>query len=135
MARQIYVNLPVKNLERSRIFFKHLGFSFDPRFTNDSGACMVVGDNIYVMLLAEAFFKTFTKKTVCDAKKTTEVLVCLSCGSRDEVNELVVKATQAGGTIPREPQDHGCMYGHAFEDLDGHIWELVCMESTAQMQA
>ena len=132
MAKQIYVNLPVKVLKRSMAFFTALGFGFEPKFTNDSAACMVVGENIFVMLLDESFFKTFTKKELCDAKKSTEVLVCLSCDSRAQVNDLVARATAAGGTIPREPQDHEFMYGHAFEDLDGHIWELIYMEPSAQ---
>ena len=128
MARQIYVNLPVKNVEQTKAFFSALGFSFNPQFSNEQALCMVVEDNIYVMLLVESFFKTFINKEISDAKKSTEVLVCLSCNSRAEVDELVAKALKAGGKIPREPQDHGFMYGHAFEDLDGHIWELVHME-------
>jgi predicted lactoylglutathione lyase len=90
---------------------------------------MIVEDNISVMLLAEPFFKTFTSKPVADAKKSTEVLVCLSCGSKDEVDGLVAKASANGGKTVREPQDHGFMYQHAFEDPDGHIWELVHMRS------
>lgn len=132
MARQIYVNLPVKDLKRSLAFFTALGFGFEPKFTNDNAACMILGENIFVMLLVERFFKTFTKKALCDAKKSTEVLVCLSCDSRAHVTDLVSKATAAGGTIPRELQDHGFMYGHAFEDLDGHIWELIYMEPSTQ---
>lgn len=131
MAKQIYVNLPVKNLKQSMTFFTALGFRFEPNFTNDAAACMIVGENIFVMLLIESFFKTFTKKELCDAKKSTEVLVCLSCDSRAHVDELVAQASAAGGTIPRDPQDHGFMYAHAFEDLDGHIWELVYMEPRA----
>lgn len=128
MARQIYVNLPVKNLEQTKAFFATLGFSFNQQFSNEQAACMVVEDNIYVMLLVESYFKSFITKEVSDAKKSTEVLLCLSCDSRAEVDDIVAKAVKAGGTIPREPQDHGFMYGHAFEDLDGHIWELVYME-------
>ncbi len=132
MSRQIYVNLPIKNMERSKAFFDKLGFSFNPQFTNDQGACMVVADgSIYVMLLVESFFKTFTKKSVADATRSTEVLVCLSCESRAEVDELVAKARAAGATVPNAPQDHGFMYGHGFEDLDGHIWELAYMDMTA----
>lgn len=127
MARQIFVNLPVKDLNRSVAFFTALGFSVDPRFTNDSATCMIVGENIFVMLLIEPFFQGFIKKDICDARKSTEVLVCLSCESRTEVDELVAKAVAAGGTLPRASEDHGFMYSHAFEDLDGHIWELVYM--------
>lgn len=130
MKRQIYVNLPIKNMERSQAFFASLGFSFNPQFTNEQGACMVVADDIYVMLLVEPFFQTFTAKPVADATKSTEVLVCLSCENRAEVDVLVAKARAAGGTVPRAPQDHGFMYGHGFEDLDGHHWELVHMSGT-----
>jgi uncharacterized protein len=130
MSKQIYVNLPVKNLDRSKDFFSSLGFSFNPQFTNDQGACMVVSDAIYVMLLQEEFFKTFTKKQIADTKKTTEVLVCLNTESRAEVDALVAKAVAAGGTAPNPTQDHGFMYGHGFEDLDGHTWELVYMDPT-----
>ncbi len=131
MARQIYVNLPVKNLERSKAFFGSLGFSFNPQFTNESGAGMVIADNIYAMLLTESFFQTFTKKPVADATRSTEVLVCLSCESRAEVDELVRKAIAAGGKAPNAPQDHGFMYSHGFEDIDGHVWELVYMDPSA----
>jgi predicted lactoylglutathione lyase len=128
---QIFVNLPVKNIERSRAFFSALGYSFNPQFSNDSALSMIVSDTIYVMLLAEPFFQTFTAKPISDATKSTEVLVCLSCASRAEVDALVAKALAAGGTAPRAPQDHGFMYGHGFEDPDGHIWELVYMEPGA----
>ena len=132
MSRQIFVNLPIKNMERSQAFFKSLGFSFNPQFTNDQGACMIVDDqHIYVMLLVESFFQTFTKKPISDATKSTEVLVCLSCESRAEVDDLVKKAIAAGATSPNPPQDHGFMYGHGFTDLDGHIWELAYMDPNA----
>lgn len=131
MSRQIFVNLPVKDLERAKAFFGRLGFGFNPQFTNESGACMVIADGICAMLLTEPFFQTFTKKPVADASKSTEVLVCLSCESRAEVDELVCKALAAGGKAPNAPQDHGFMYGHGFEDLDGHIWELVYMDPHA----
>jgi predicted lactoylglutathione lyase len=131
MGRQIYVNLPIRNMERTQAFFKSLGFSFNPQFTNEQGACMVVADDIFVMLLTEAFFAGFTKKPVSDARKSTEVLVCLSCTSRDEVDELVRKAVAAGGKTPVPSQDHGFMYGHGFEDLDGHQWELMYMAPNA----
>lgn len=127
MARQIYVNLPVRELERTKAFFAALGFGFDPKYTDENAACMIIGENIFAMLLVEDFFRTFTPKQVCDATKSTEVLVCLSCETRGEVDELVGRAVAAGGTVPREPQDYGFMYGHAFEDLDGHIWELIAM--------
>ena len=131
MHKQIFVNLPVGDLPRSKAFFESLGLAFNPQFTNDQGACLVVGENIYAMLLVKDFFKTFTGKPLVDATRSTEVLVCLSCESRAEVDDLVARAVQAGGTAPRKPQDHGFMYGHGFEDLDGHIWELMHMDPTA----
>ena len=105
MATQIFVNLPVKDLPRSVAFFTRLGFTFNPRFTDHNATCMIVGENIFVMLLVESFFKTFTKKALCDATRSTEVLVCLSCESRAEVDALVKKALAAGGASPRPPQD------------------------------
>jgi uncharacterized protein len=131
MARKIFVNLPIRNMERSKAFFQALGFSFNPQFTNDQGACMVVSEDIFVMLLVEPFFQTFTKKRIADARESTEVLVCLSCDSRAEVDDLVKKAVAAGATTPNAPQDHGFMYGHGFQDLDGHIWELMYMDVNA----
>ena len=133
MHKQIFVNLAVRDLKRSMDYFKALGFDFNPQFTSDQGASMIVGENIYAMLLTEPFFQTFTKKPISDAKKSTEVLVCLSCESRAEVDDLVAKAVAAGGTTPREPKDYGFMYGHGFLDLDGHIWELVYMDPNAVM--
>ena len=131
MSRKIFVNLPIKSMERSQAFFKALGFSFNPQFTNEQGACMVIAEDIFAMLLVEPFFQTFTKKPIADATKTTEVLVCLSCESRAEVDEMVRKAVAAGGTAPNAPQDHGFMYAHGFEDLDGHVWELAWMDPAA----
>ncbi len=127
MNRMIFVNLPVQDLPRSRAFFEALGYHFDPEFSNDQGACCVISEHIHAMLLTEPFFKTFTKKEIVDARRATEVLLCLSCESREEVDALVAKAVAAGGRTPSEPQDHGFMYSHAFEDLDGHVWELVHM--------
>jgi uncharacterized protein len=131
MHKQIFVNLPVGDLKRSMTFFKALGLSFNANFTNDDAACLVIGDNIFAMLLVEKFFQTFTEKQIVDAHTATESLVCLSCESRAEVDDLVSRAIAAGGRAPREPQDHGFMYAHGFEDLDGHIWELVHMNPEA----
>ncbi len=117
-------------MERSKAFFASLGFTFNAQFTNEQGACMVTGDDNYVMLLVKPFFQTFTKKPIADGK-STEVLVCLSCESRAEVDELVRKAVAAGATTPNAPTDHGFMYGHGFEDLDGHGWELMWMDPAA----
>lgn len=131
MPTQIYVNLPVKNLNQTIKFFTQLGYTFNPQFTDDTATCMIVSEDIFVMLLTEAKFKTFTPKAICDATKSTEVLICLSCESRANVDEMVKKAVAAGGTTYNEPQDHGFMYAHGFQDLDGHIWELIYMEPDA----
>ena len=131
MATKIFVNLPVKNLNKSIEYFTKLGFSFNQRFTDETATCMIVTDDIFVMLLTEEKFKTFTPNEICDAKKYTEVLVCLSLESRAKVDEMVRKAVDAGGTTYNEPQDHGFMYGHGYQDLDGHIWELIYMEPGA----
>ena len=131
MHKQIFVNLPVADLPRAKAFFESLGLRFEPKFSNEQGACLVVGENIFAMLLVNDFFRTFTAKPIADATRSTEVLVCLSCESRGEVDALVKKALAAGGTAPRAPQDHGFMYAHGFEDLDGHIWELVAMDPDA----
>jgi predicted lactoylglutathione lyase len=136
MHKQIFVNLPVRDLARSRAFFVSLGFGFNPQFSNDDGACMILGENIFAMLLVEPFFQGFTSKPVADARGTTEVLTCLSCESREEVDALVAKALAAGGRAPNPKQDLGFMYGHGFEDLDGHLWELAWMDpQAAGMQA
>lgn len=126
-AKEMFVNLPVKDLPRSMAFFRALGFDFNLQFTNESGACLVLGPNIYAMLLAEPFFASFTGKTIIDAHEQVEVLVCISVAERAKVDEVVAKAKAAGGTVPRDPQDHGFMYGHGFQDLDGHVWEVVAM--------
>lgn len=131
MTTKIFVNLPVKNLNHSVEFFTKLGFSFNAQFTDETATCMIVSDNIFVMLLTHEKFKTFTPKEICDATKSTEVLVCLSSESREEVDEMVHKAVAAGGKTYKEPQDHGFMYGHGFQDLDSHIWEIIYMEPSA----
>jgi hypothetical protein len=131
MPTKIFVNLPVKDLQKSIKFFTTLDFTFNPQFTDETAACMVVSEDIFVMLLTEDKFKMFTPKAICDATKSTEVLVCLSFESRENVNDMVRKAVAAGGTTYNEPQDHGFMYGHGFQDLDGHIWELIYMEPSA----
>lgn len=134
-ARKIFVNLPVKDLERSMQFFRILGFDFNPQFTDETAACMVVSEDIYVMLLTEAKFAVFTPKAVSDAKKTTEVLVALSCHGRDEVDDLVKKAVASGGSTYADAKDYGFMYQHGFQDPDGHIWELFYMHPDAVPQA
>jgi predicted lactoylglutathione lyase len=125
MTQQIFVNLPVSDLPRSMAFFRKLGFDFNPTFTNEQGACMVIGDNIFAMLLTRPFFQSFTKKQVADPHTTAQVLVCISRESRAEVDQMVAAAKAAGGKAYNEPQDHDFMYQHGFEDPDGNTWELV----------
>jgi predicted lactoylglutathione lyase len=132
MATKIFVNLPVKDLNRSMAFFNNLGYTFDPRFTDETAACLVISDDIFAMLLTETKFQEFTPKLLCDATKNTEVLVCLSCESRAQVDDLVHRAITAGGTTYADPKDYGFMYGHGFQDLDGHLWELIYMEPEAR---
>jgi predicted lactoylglutathione lyase len=131
MTTKIFVNLPVKDLKRSMEFFTKLGYKFNPQFTDETAACMIISEDIYVMLLTQAKFKEFTPKGICDAMKSTEVLVCLSCESRDKVNDMVSKAVAAGGMTYAQSKDYGFMYQHGFQDLDGHIWELIYMEPSA----
>jgi uncharacterized protein len=131
MPSKIFVNLPVKNLNLSVEFFTKLGFGFNQQFTDETATCMIVTDDIFVMLLTEEKFKSFTPKEICDARRYTEVLVALSLESRAEVDEMVRKAVAAGGATYNEPQDHGFMYGHGFQDLDGHIWEVFYMDPAA----
>ena len=127
-TRKMFVNLPVHDLKRSMDFFGKLGFSFNPQFTDANGACMVVSDEAYVMLLGEPFFRQFTKREPCDTRKQTETLVALSCDSRAEVDELVKKAIANGGQHAMDAQDHGFMYGWSFYDPDGHHWEVFWMD-------
>lgn len=134
-SKQIFVNLPVKDLNRSVDFFTKVGFEFNPQFTDENATCMIIGENIFAMLLTEKFFQTFTAKAIADATKTAEVIVALSAASRAEVDELVNKAQAAGGTISNDPADHGFMYSWGFQDPDGHYWELVYMDPSAAGQA
>jgi len=127
-SRKIFLNLPVRDLQRSMEFFSKLGFEFNPQFTDDNAACMIISGEAFVMLLAEPFFKTFTARAVCDTSSHTEGICALSCSSRAEVDELVRKALGGGGRPAKEPQDHGFMYGWSFYDLDGHHWEVVWMD-------
>jgi hypothetical protein len=131
MDTKIFVNLPVKDLNRSIAFFTALGFRFNPQFTDETATCMVVSDDIFVMLLTHEKFKTFTPRPICDATKSTEVLVCLSRESRAKVDDMVRQAVAAGGATYNDPQDHGFMYAHGFQDIDGHIWELMYMDPSA----
>jgi uncharacterized protein len=128
MSTQIFVNLPIKDLNKSVEFFTTLGYKFNPKFTDENATCMIVAENIFVMLLIEEFFKTFAPKEICDTTKSVEVLVALSFESRAAVDEMVAKAIAAGGSTYKEPSDMGFMYQHGFQDLDGHIWEIFFME-------
>ncbi len=128
MNTQVFINLCVSDLPKSMEFFKALGFTFNPQFTNDEAACLQISDTIFAMLITPARFKDFTKKEIVDAKKSTEVLLALSFESKDRVNEMADKALAAGATIAREPEDHGFMFARAIQDLDGHIWEFFWMD-------
>ena len=130
MATKVFVNLPVKDLTKSMTFFSGLGFTFNPQFTDEKAACMVISEHIFAMLLTEPHFKSFTKKPISDAKTTTEVLIALDAASKEEVQQIIAKATALGATIYNDPQDHGWMYGHSFADLDGHQWEFFFMDQS-----
>jgi predicted lactoylglutathione lyase len=131
MSTKIFVNLPVKDLNASIDFFTKVGFSFNEHFTDENATCMVVGDDIFVMLLVEPFFQTFTKKEIADATKTTETIVALGVESRARVDELADAALGAGGSEANEANDQGFMYGRSFNDLDGHLWEVIYMDQSA----
>lgn len=126
--RQLFVNLPVRDLQRSKAFFEKLGFTFHPRFTDANAACMVVSEVGYVMLLQERFFRAFTNREPCDTSRQTEALVAFSCGSRAAVDELAGAAMDAGGARAMDPVDHGFMYERSFYDLDGHHWDVFWMD-------
>lgn len=131
MATKIFVNLPVKDLNRFMEFFSQLGYTFNPNFTNEAAACMIISEDIYTMLVTEPYYKTFITKEVSDASKTSECIVCLSADSRQDVDNVIGKAVKAGATTPKDPQDHGFMYSHGFQDLDGHLWEYAYMDMSA----
>lgn len=131
MATQIFVNLPVKDLEKSKAFFASMGFSFNEKFTDEKAACLIIGENIFAMLLVEEFFRSFIKKDIADASKFAEVINAFSVESKEKVIELADKALAAGATQYSEPQDYGWMYSRAFQDLDGHLWEVVFTDMNA----
>lgn len=133
MAKQIFVNLSVKDLEKSKDFFSKLGYTFNPMFTDEKAASMVISDTIYAMLLTEPFFKSFTNKEICDTEKSNEAIICLSADSREEIDEIVKKAVDAGGS-PNPKQEYDFMYNYGFKDLDGHIWEYVYMDMSKMPQ-
>ncbi|NKQ58830.1 VOC family protein [Amycolatopsis sp. K13G38] len=131
MSTKIFVNLPVKDLQKSIEFFTQVGYTFNKQFTDENATSMVISEDIYAMLLTEQYFRTFTDREIVDATKSAEVLIALSADSREAVDELVNKALAAGGTETREPQDHGFMYGRSYADLDGHVWEIMWMDPAA----
>jgi len=131
MDRMIFVNLAVRDLKRSMDFFSGLGFTFNPQFTDEKAACMIVSDKAFVMLLTEPFFRGFTKLEPADTSRSTEAMLALSCASRAEVDQMVRKAIDAGGRHAMDPQDHGFMYGWSFYDPDGHHWEVMWMDPAA----
>jgi predicted lactoylglutathione lyase len=129
MATKIFVNLPVRNLDKTKEFFSKLGYTFNAQFTDDKAASLVISEDIYAMLITEAFFKTFIpNREISDTSKVKEVLIALSTDTKQQVDEMVDKAIAAGGKQFRNPEDHGFMYARSFEDLDGHVWEVVWMD-------
>lgn len=130
-SRKIFVNLAVEDLDRSVGFFKQLGFEFDPRFTDETATCMVVSDEAFVMLLLRDRFKDFTKKDLADPTAQTEAILGLSADSREQVDELAEKALASGGSPANDPIDLDFMYGRSFQDPDGHLWELIWMDTSS----
>ncbi len=131
MSREIFINLPVRDLQKTMEFFSALGFTYNPQFTDEKAACMIISDKAYVMLLSEPFFKGFTKNEICDTSTRTEAIFALSCESKAEVDQLVRKAIDAGGRPALDPVDHGFMYNWSFYDVDGHHWEVLWMDPKA----
>jgi len=125
MKKQLAVTIPVRDLARSQAFFTALGFSFNPQFSSEQGSGINISDDIFVMLVSEPFFGTLTKKPMADPRTSTIALLCLFCDSREEVDALAARALSLGATLPEDPEDHGFMYQHGFEDLDGHMWALT----------
>ena len=134
MATKMFLNLPVKNLNKSVAFFTQLGFTFNAQFTDENATCMIVGEDIFVMLLVEPFFQGFIKKQICDAGKYAEAIIGLSADNKAKVDEMVDKAIKAGGAKTNEPNDQGFMYSRSFQDLDGHLWEIFYMDPSAVHQ-
>ena len=126
-SKHLYVNLPVKDLDKSTAFFKGIGFEFNEQMTDKNAACLIIGPNMFVMLLVEEYFQTFSKKHVADASSSTEVILSITADSRADVVELVEAALAAGGTVSNEKMDNEFMYGWSFEDIDGHLWEVMYM--------
>jgi len=134
MATQLFLNLPVTDLDKSIAFFTKLGYTFNPQFTDEKATCMIISDTIFVMLLTKPFFQTFTNKRIIDAHTEVECSICLSAESKDAVNEMVAKAEAAGAIIPNPATDYVFMYQHSFADLDGHHWEIMWMDPAGPPQ-
>lgn len=130
-ANQIFVNLPVKDLSKTIAFFTQIGFEFNPQFTDDNATCMIISEHIFAMLLVEDYFKTFIKKEIVDASKSTEVIVALAVDNREEVDAIVQRALDAGAATYNDPMDHGFMYQRSFQDINGHLWEIFHMDPSA----
>ena len=135
MPTKVFINLPVKDLVKSMDFFQNLGFSFNPQFSDEKAGCMVVSESIFVMLLTEAYFKSFIDTEVCDTRQSTEVLIALDAASADEVKQFISKAESLGGKLYAEAKDYGFMYQHSFADLDGHKWEMAYVDMSQFPQA
>lgn len=135
MISRIFVNLPVRDLDQSKDFFAKLGFGFNAQFTDKTAACMIINDTIGVMLLTHEKFKEFAPHPLCDARRQTEVLICLACEQRETIDAMVHNAIAAGGNTYQQPRDYGFMYQHGFQDLDGHVWELIHMDASTIKQA
>lgn len=132
MTTNLFVNLPIKNLQNTVDFFTALGFTFNPQFSDETSTCMIISDSIFAMLLEEEKFKTFTPKEICDTSKSVEALLSLQVESREEVDSMVAKALEAGGSNHMPVQDLGFMYGHSFQDINGHVWEVFYMEGAGE---
>lgn len=131
MFRQMFVNLAVKDLDRSVKFFSKLGFKFNQQFTDKNATCMIVGEDCFVMLLVEPFFKSFIKKEIANSAKTAEAIIAVSVDGRGEVDEIAEKALAGGAKESKEKSDLGWMYTRSFSDLDGHLWEIFFMDESA----
>ena len=132
MVRQIFVNMPVKDLNKTIEFFSKLGFKFNPQFTDENATCMIIDKDAFAMLLVDKFFKTFIPdKEICDTRTSAETLVALTAENRVKVDEMINRAVAAGGTEYRKAQDYGWMYGRAFQDINGHVWEIFYMDESA----
>ena len=129
--REIFVNLPVANLENSMAFFRALGFEFNLQFTNDEAACMIIGEKAFAMLLSRPFFEGFIPgRAISDTSEFTEVLLAVSAPDREAVDATIARAEEAGGREFREVSDYGWMYCRCFQDPDGHIWEMIAMDES-----